>query len=75
MRPNDKIKVLIVHSDPLIAAGLEATLGRMREFEMAVGGALRLPAGGCCNRRLRLGTADDCRGLLPQPACHDPHAQ
>lgn len=43
MRPNDKIKVLIVHSDPLIAAGLEATLGRMREFEMAVGGALRLP--------------------------------
>jgi two-component system NarL family response regulator len=43
MRPNDKIKVLIVHSDPLIAAGLEATLGRMREFEMAVGGALRVP--------------------------------
>jgi two-component system NarL family response regulator len=43
MRPNDKIKVLIVHSDPLIAAGLEATLGRMREFEMAVGGAMRLP--------------------------------
>src|SRR5215475_13871555 len=43
MRPNDKIKVLIVHSDPLIAAGLEATLGRMRESEMAVGGALRLP--------------------------------
>jgi two-component system NarL family response regulator len=43
MRLNDKIKVLIVHSDPLIAAGLEATLGRMREFEMAVGGALRLP--------------------------------
>jgi len=43
MRPNDKIKVLIVHSDPLIAAGLEATLGRMREFEMAVAGTLRLP--------------------------------
>jgi DNA-binding NarL/FixJ family response regulator len=43
MRPNDKIKVLIVHSDPLIAAGLEATLARMREFEMAVAGALRLP--------------------------------
>jgi DNA-binding NarL/FixJ family response regulator len=38
MRPNDKIKVLIVHSDPLIAAGLEVTLGRMREFEMVVGG-------------------------------------
>ena len=45
MRPNDKIKVLIVHSDPLIAAGLEATLGRMREFEMVVGGiGVRLPA-------------------------------
>ena len=43
MRPNDNIKVLVVHSDPLIAAGLEATLGRMREFEMGVGGALRLP--------------------------------
>jgi DNA-binding NarL/FixJ family response regulator len=44
MRPIDKIKVLIVHSDPLIAAGLEATLGRMREFEMAVGSAgMRMP--------------------------------
>ena len=44
MRPNDRIKVLIVHSDPLIAAGLEATLGRMREFEAVIGGiGLRLP--------------------------------
>ena len=43
MRPNDRIKVLIVHADPLISAGLEATLGRMRDFEMAVGGAMRLP--------------------------------
>src|SRR3954452_2113692 len=44
MRPNDKIKVLIVHSDPLIAAGLEATLGRMRDFELVVGGiGQRLP--------------------------------
>jgi DNA-binding NarL/FixJ family response regulator len=44
MRPNDKIRVLIVHSDPLIAAGLEATLGRMREFETVVGGVgMRLP--------------------------------
>ena len=41
MRPNDQIKVLIAHSDPLIAAGLEATLGRMREFEMVPCGALR----------------------------------
>ncbi len=43
MRPNDPIKVLIVHADPLIAAGLEATLGRMREFEI-LGGGPRLPA-------------------------------
>src|SRR3569833_851967 len=44
MRPNEKIKVLIVHSDPLIAAGLEATMGRMREFErVVVGNGLRLP--------------------------------
>src|ERR1700748_397719 len=43
MRPNDRIKVLIVHSDPLIAAGLEATLAGMRDFEMAVGGGLRMP--------------------------------
>jgi two-component system NarL family response regulator len=38
MRANDPIKVLIAHSDPLIAAGLESTLGRTREFEMVVGG-------------------------------------
>ena len=43
MRPNDRIKVLIAHTDPLISAGLEATLGRMRDFEMAVGNAMRLP--------------------------------
>ena len=43
MRPNDRIKVLIAHSDPLIAAGLESALGRMRDFEMSVGGQ-RLPA-------------------------------
>jgi DNA-binding NarL/FixJ family response regulator len=39
MRPNDRIKVLIAHGDPLIAAGLESTLGRMRDFEMVLGGA------------------------------------
>jgi DNA-binding NarL/FixJ family response regulator len=44
MHAIDKIKVLIVYSDPLIAAGLDATLGRMREFDMAVGSAgMRLP--------------------------------
>jgi DNA-binding NarL/FixJ family response regulator len=44
MRPNDTIKVLIAHSDALMAAGLESTLGRMRDFEMAVGAAARPPA-------------------------------
>jgi DNA-binding NarL/FixJ family response regulator len=43
MRPNDRIKVLIAHTDPLIAAGLEATLGRMHDFEIAVGGGVRVP--------------------------------
>jgi DNA-binding NarL/FixJ family response regulator len=33
MRPNERIKVLIAHGDPLIAAGLAATLSRMRDFE------------------------------------------
>jgi DNA-binding NarL/FixJ family response regulator len=37
MRPNERIKVLIAHGDPLIAAGLEATLSRMRDFESASG--------------------------------------
>jgi DNA-binding NarL/FixJ family response regulator len=39
MRPNDTIKVLIAHGDPLIAAGLAATLGRMRDFESVPGDA------------------------------------
>jgi DNA-binding NarL/FixJ family response regulator len=34
MRPNDLIRVLVAHSDPLIAAGLDATLSRMRDFEV-----------------------------------------
>jgi DNA-binding NarL/FixJ family response regulator len=34
MLSNAKIKVLIAHADPLIAAGLESALGRMREFEI-----------------------------------------
>jgi DNA-binding NarL/FixJ family response regulator len=33
MRQPDRIKVLIAHCDPLIAAGLAATLGRRRDFE------------------------------------------
>ena len=43
MRPNDRIKVLIAHADPLMAAGLESTLGRMRDFEVALGGGVRVP--------------------------------
>jgi two-component system NarL family response regulator len=33
MRPNDPVRVFIAHGDPLIAAGLHATIGRMRDFE------------------------------------------
>jgi DNA-binding NarL/FixJ family response regulator len=33
MRPIEQIKVLIAHGDPLISAGIAATLGRTREFE------------------------------------------
>src|SRR5882757_7735848 len=43
MRSNDRIKVLIAHGDPLMAAGLESTLGRMRDFEIALGGGVRVP--------------------------------
>lgn len=41
MQPNVRIKVLITHADPLMAAGLESTLGRMRDFEIASGGGTR----------------------------------
>lgn len=43
MRPNDRIRVLITHGDPLISAGLAATLSRLRDFETATGG-VRQPA-------------------------------
>jgi DNA-binding NarL/FixJ family response regulator len=43
MRPNERIRVLIAHSDPLISAGLAATLSRLRDFETVTGGA-RPPA-------------------------------
>src|SRR4051794_4446332 len=43
MRPNDRIRVLIAHGDPLISAGLYATLGRLRDFEAVMDGA-RAPA-------------------------------
>ena len=38
MRPIETIRVLIAHGDPLIAAGLAATLGRLRDFETVSGG-------------------------------------
>jgi DNA-binding NarL/FixJ family response regulator len=34
MRQSERIRVRIAHSDPLIAAGLTATLERLREFEL-----------------------------------------
>jgi DNA-binding NarL/FixJ family response regulator len=34
MRQGERIRVRIAHSDPLIAAGLTATLERLREFEL-----------------------------------------
>ena len=43
MRPNVIIRVLIAHGDPLISAGLAATLSRLRDFETAAGGG-RQPA-------------------------------
>jgi DNA-binding NarL/FixJ family response regulator len=43
MRPNVRIRVLIAHCDPLISAGLTATLSRLRDFE-ATTAAARQPA-------------------------------
>jgi DNA-binding NarL/FixJ family response regulator len=44
MRPNERIRVLIAHGDPLISAGLAATLSRLRDFDTACGGARQPPA-------------------------------
>ena len=43
MRPIERIRVLIAHGDPLISAGLTATLSRLRDFE-ATTVAARQPA-------------------------------
>lgn len=40
MRPTDRIRVLVAHNDPLISAGLMATLSRLRDFEV-MGSPLR----------------------------------
>jgi DNA-binding NarL/FixJ family response regulator len=37
-RPLDRVTVLVTHSDPLISAGLAATLGQRGEFEVVVRG-------------------------------------
>ncbi len=37
MRPNDRIRVLIAHDDPVISAGLVATIGSMPAFGAIVG--------------------------------------
>src|ERR1700743_1387683 len=82
MRPNERIKVLVAHGDPLIAAGLESALSRMRDFEMAIGGArpptadfviadyesgLRIIAGGgSLSRRVMILTHSDSEAKI----CH-----
>jgi DNA-binding NarL/FixJ family response regulator len=40
MRPLERIRVLVAHSDPIIAAGLEATITRLRDCEL-IGGPRR----------------------------------
>jgi len=52
MRPNERIKVLIAHGDPLIAAGLESTLGTDARLSRWCWGGAAPARGGCCNRRL-----------------------
>jgi len=82
MRPNDRIRVLIAHGDPLISAGLAATLGRLRDFETVTGGVrqpvadvviadyesgLRLiAAGGALGRRVMILTHSDSEAKI----CH-----
>jgi two-component system NarL family response regulator len=74
--------VLIAHSDPLISAGLAATLSRLRDFETATGGArppaadvviadyesgLQLiAAGGALGRRVMILTHSDSEAKI----CH-----
>src|SRR5438105_13753046 len=80
MRPNDRIRVLIAHGDPLIAAGLGATLGRLRDFEAVTGGTRALApdlviadyeaglrligAGGALSRRVLILTHSDSEAKI-----------
>jgi DNA-binding NarL/FixJ family response regulator len=82
MRPNVRIRVLIAHGDPLISAGLAATLSRLRDFETITGSGpqpgadvviadyesgLRLIAGaGALGRRVMILTHSDSEAKI----CH-----
>jgi DNA-binding NarL/FixJ family response regulator len=82
MRPYEKISVLIAHGDPLISAGLVATLSRTRDFETVNGSGrqtapdvvvadydsgLRLIAsGGPLSRRVMILTHSDSEARI----CH-----
>ena len=82
MRPNERIRVLIAHSDPLISAGLAATLSRLRDFETATGtgrqpaadvviadyesGLSLIASGGASGRRVLILTHSDSEAKI----CH-----
>ena len=82
MRPNVRIRVLIAHGDPLISAGLAATLGRLRDFETATGtgrqpaadvviadyesGLNLIASGGASGRRVMILTHSDSEAKI----CH-----
>jgi DNA-binding NarL/FixJ family response regulator len=82
MRPNVRIRVLIAYGDPLISAGLAATLGRLRDFETAMGGGRQpvadvviadyesglqlIASGGVLGRRVMILTHSDSEAKI----CH-----
>ncbi|MFL6600309.1 MAG: LuxR C-terminal-related transcriptional regulator [Steroidobacteraceae bacterium] len=82
MRPNLRIRVLIAHGDPLISAGLAATLARLQDFEIAAGGARQpiadvviadyesglrfIASGGAPGRRVMILTQSDSEAKI----CH-----
>lgn len=82
MRPNVRIRVLIAYGDPLISAGLAATLGRLRDFETAMTGGRQpvadvviadyesglqlIASGGALGRRVMILTHSDSEAKI----CH-----
>jgi DNA-binding NarL/FixJ family response regulator len=82
MRPYERIRVLIAHGDPLISAGIAATLGRTREFETVSGpvrqstpdvvvadyetGLRLIASGGPLGRRIMILTHSDSEAKI----CH-----